>query len=98
MAEMARAEAVAQAVGGDPAFRSAIEAAPTVAAKREVLSAHGFGDVSVEEMHAYAESKGVHLPTPSTGGELSEGELAAVSGGLTDQQEYEIIVSAAAAV
>ena len=97
MAEMARAEAVAQAVGGDPAFRSAIEAAPTVAAKREVLSAHGFGDVSVEEMHAYAESKGVHLPTPSTGGELSEGELAAVSGGLTAKEE-EYIVSAAVAV
>ncbi len=96
MAEMARAEAVAQAIGGDAAFRSAIEAAPTVEAKRGVLEAHGFGDVSVEDMRAYAESKGVRLPTQSAGGELSEAELAAVSGGLSEGDTY--WVSAAVAV
>ncbi len=68
MAEMARAEAVAQAIGRDTAFRSAVEAAPTVEAKRGVLEAHGFGDVTVDDMHAYAESKGVHIPDTGCGG------------------------------
>ena len=97
MADTARAEALVTAMDRDAAFQVEVQAAPTVGAKRGVLDGHGFGDVSVEEMHAYAESKGVHLPTPSTGGELSEGELAAVSGGLTAKEE-EYIVSAAVAV
>lgn len=96
MAEMVRAEAVAQAIGRDTAFRSAIEAAPTMDAKQGILAAHGFGDVSVDDMRAYAESKGVRLPTPGAGSELSEAELAAVAGGLSEGDTY--WVSAAVAV
>jgi len=93
MADTARAEALAQAIGGDTAFRSAIEAAPTMDTKHAILDAHGFGDVSLDEMRAYAESKGVRVPTPGAGGELSEAELAAVSGGLTKDEQ--IIIAAA---
>ena len=86
MAEMARAEALVRAMEADTAFQSAVQAAPTVGAKRAALDAHGFRDVSVEDMRAYVEGKGGKLVVPETGRELSDAELAAVAGGLTDEE------------
>jgi len=83
MAEMARAEALVQAIDRDAAFQSEVQAASTVGAKRAVLDGHGFADVSVEEMRAYVESKGGTLKVPQAEHELSDAELSAVAGGLT---------------
>ena len=83
MAEMARAEALVQAMDRDTAFQAEVKAASTVGAKRAVLDGHGFADVSVEEMRAYVESKGGTLKVPQAGHELSDAELSAVAGGLT---------------
>ncbi len=68
MAEMARAEALVQMMERDAALRSAVEAAPTVDAKRGVLEAHGFGDVSMDDMHAYARKQGRTHPDAGRGG------------------------------
>jgi len=86
MADTARAEALVTAMDRDAAFQAEVQAAPTVGAKRGVLDGHGFGDVSVEDMRAYVESKGRKLVVPETGHELSDAELAAVAGGLTEQE------------
>ena len=84
MVDTARAEALVQAMEHDTAFQSEVKAARTVAAKRSVLDAHGFRDVSVDEMRTFVESKGGTFVAPPTDGELSDDELAAVSGGLSD--------------
>ena len=86
MAEMARAETLVQTMERDAAFQSEMQAAPTVRAKRAVLDTHGFADVSVEDMRAYVESKGGTLVVPQAGHELSDAELSAVAGGLTDEE------------
>ena len=83
MAELARSEALVQAMDRDAAFQAEVKEARTVEGKRAVLDAHGFGDVSVEEMRAYVESKGGKLVVPETGHELSDAELSTVAGGLT---------------
>jgi len=80
MAQMARSEALDR----DAAFQAEVKEARTVEGKRAVLDKHGFGDVSVEEMRAYVESKGGKLVMPETGHELSDAELSAVAGGLTE--------------
>ena len=86
MADMVRAETLVTTMDRDAAFQAEMQAAPTVGAKRAVLDGHGFGDVSAEDMRAYVESKGGTLVVPQAGHELSEDELAAVAGGLTDQE------------
>ena len=68
MAELARAEALVQAMERDGAFRAAVEAAPTVAAKRQLLDARGFEDVGLDEMKAYVESMGGTLASRRGGG------------------------------
>jgi len=100
MADTARAAALVQAMDRDTAFQSEVKAAHTVAAKHDVLAAHGFGDISVDDMRVYIESKGGTFVAPPADGELSDNELAAVSGGLTDLEIIDITVvsvSAAAA-
>ncbi len=92
MADTARAEALVQTMERDTAFQSEVKAAHTVAAKHDVLAAHGFGDVSVDDMRAYVESKGGTFVAPPANGELSDDELAAVSGGLSDLEIVEITV------
>ena len=87
MAETARAEALVQAMDRDAAFQAEVQEARTVEGKRAVLDAHGFADVSLEEMRAYVESKGGTLKAPQAGEELSDAELAAVAGGLTPGEE-----------
>ena len=86
MADLSRAEALVQAMGRDPAFRAAVEAAPTAAAKRAVLDARGFADIELEDMKAYVERKGGKLAEPPGGRELSNEELAAVAGGWTAEE------------
>ena len=81
MADPARAEALVQAMERDEAFQVEVQQAPTVAAKRAVLDARGFGDVGLAEMKAYVESKGGKLVAQPSGHELSDEELAAVAGG-----------------
>jgi hypothetical protein len=81
MADTARAEALVQAIDRDESFRSEIEAVPTMGAKRHVLDAHGFQDVSLDDMRAYVESYGGELVVQPTNRELSEEELSAVVGG-----------------
>ena len=92
MADTARAEALVTAMDRDAAFQVEVQAAPTVGAKRGVLDGHGFGDVSVEDMRAYVESKGGKLVVPETGHELSDAELAAIAGGLT-QDETNLLIA-----
>ena len=84
MANTTRAEALVQAMDRDAAFQSEVKGARTVGEKRAVLDAHGFADVTVEEMRAYVESKGGTLNVPQAGHELSDAELSAVAGGLSD--------------
>ncbi len=91
MADLARAEELVGAVERDATFRSEVEAAPTVAAKRQVLDSRGFADVGLDDMRAYVESKGGTLTLQEGGRELSEQELAAVAGGLTDAEQGLII-------
>ena len=98
MAEIARAEALVQAIDRDAAFQSEVQAAPTVGAKRAVLDGHGFADVTVEDMRAYVESKGGTLNVPQTGHELSDAELSAVAGGLTDAEVFGVSFVMGAAV
>jgi predicted ribosomally synthesized peptide with nif11-like leader len=81
MADVTRAEELVQTLDRDPAFQENVKAAPTVEAKRSVLESHGFGDVSLDDMKAYVESKGGTLVMEPGGRELSEQELAAVAGG-----------------
>ena len=81
MADLARAEELVQAIERDAAFRAAVEAAPTAAAKRQLLDERGFADVGLEDMRAWVESKGGTLTLQPGGRELSEQELAAVAGG-----------------
>ena len=83
MADLTRAEELVRTMERDDAFRSEVEAAPTVAAKRQVLDARGFQDVTLDDMKAYVESKGGTLVAKDGGRELSEQELAAVAGGAT---------------
>ena len=84
MADLTRAEELVRTIERDDAFRAEVESAPTVTAKRAVLDARGFRDVGLDDMKAYVESKGGTLNIPEGGKELSEQELAAVAGGLTD--------------
>ena len=91
MADLGRAEALVQTMERDGAFRAAVEAAPTVAAKRQVLDARGFADVGLDDMRAYVESKGGALvegrggtmAVQVGGRELSDRELGGVAGGVT---------------
>ena len=87
MADLTRAEELVRAMERDAAFRAEVEAAPTVAAKRRVLDARGFADVGLDDMRAYVESLGGTLTVVPGGRELSEQELAAVAGGLTDEEQ-----------
>jgi predicted ribosomally synthesized peptide with nif11-like leader len=98
MAGMARAEALVQAMDRDAAFQAAVQEARTVGAKRAVLDAHGFADVSVEDMRAYVESKGGTLNVPQAGEELSDAELSAVAGGLTAEESSAIAIGGGVAV
>ena len=84
MADLTRAEELAQTIDKDAAFQAAIQAAPTATAKRQVLDARGFQDIDLEDMKAYVESKGGTLVAKDSGRELSEQELAAVAGGMDD--------------
>ena len=90
MADLTRAQELVETVDQDDAFRAALEAAPTVAARRQILDARGFQDVGLEDMKAYVESKGGTLVAQDSGRELSEQELASVAAGFTDQ-EWKII-------
>ncbi len=81
MANMERAEELVGAIDGDAAFRAEVEAAPTMTAKRAVLDSRGYGDVGLDDMRAFVESKGGTLTLHEGGRELSEQELAAVAGG-----------------
>ncbi len=67
MAAMARSEALVQAMERDAAFQAEVKEARTVEGKRAVLDAHGFGDVSVEDMRTYVESKGGNWSCPKRG-------------------------------
>jgi predicted ribosomally synthesized peptide with nif11-like leader len=81
MADVARAEALVDAMEQDPAFRKEVEAAPTMAAKRSILDDHGWQDVTLEDMRAYVEGQGGQLILKTTDRELSDDELDAVVGG-----------------
>ena len=98
MVDTARAEALVQAMEHDATFQSEVKAAHSVAAKHDVLDAHGFADVSLEEMRAYVESKGGKLNVPQAGHELSDAELSAVAGGLTEGETGLIIMGGTMAV
>jgi hypothetical protein len=95
MADNTRAEDLVGTMERDAAFRADVAAAPTAAAKRAVLDAHGFADVGLDEMRAYVESKGGKLVLQQGGHELSDHELAAVAGGLTTEEEIGIGVGVA---
>ena len=86
MADLTRAEELVQTIEQDATLREAIQAAPTATAKRAVLDTNGFQDIDLDDMKAYVESKGGTLVVPPAGHELSEQELAAVSGGITDEE------------
>ena len=81
MADLARAEELVQTMERDGALRAAVEAAPTVAAKRQLLDAHGFGDVGLDDVKAWVASKGGTLVLQQGDRELSDEELAAVAAG-----------------
>jgi len=63
------------------ANRDPVGVARVVRAKRSVLDAHDYADVSVEDMRAYVESKGGTFVAPLADDELNDNELAAVSSG-----------------
>ena len=92
MADLTRAEELVQAIDGDAAFRSEVEAATTVGAKRQMLDARGYQDVTLDDMRAYVESKGGTLVAKDSGRELSEQELAAVAGGITGPETQMIVI------
>jgi len=98
MADLTRAEELVQTIDRDSAFQAEVQAAPTVAAKRQVLDAHGYQDVGLEDMRAYVESKGGALNVPTGGQELNEQELAAVAGGITQGELDAIVISSAIVV
>ena len=56
-----------------------------MAAKRSILEAHGFSDIDLDDMRAYVESKGGTIVMPPTNRELTEQELGAIAGGLTNE-------------
>jgi hypothetical protein len=91
MADGTRAEQLVQTMEREPAFQQEVEAAPTVAAKRTVLDTHGFQDVTLDDMKAYVESQGGQLVLPPNVRDLSDEELDAVVGGLTDAETAGII-------
>ncbi len=86
MADMVRTEALVRAMEADTGFQAAVQAARTVEAKRVALASHGFADVSVEDMRAYVEGQGGTFVALPAEGELSDAELAAGDGGLTDEE------------
>jgi hypothetical protein len=90
MAEVTRAEELVRTMERDPAFQQDVEAAPTMTAKRDILDAHGFQDVSLNDMKAFVESQGGSLTLKREGRELSDEELDAVVGGLTSTEEIAI--------
>jgi hypothetical protein len=94
MADLSRAEELVQTIERNDAFRAEVEAAPTATAKREVIDAHGFQDVGLDDMRAYVESKGGQLIVPEGGRELTEQELAAVAGGDMMGDAYLILAGA----
>ena len=98
MADLTRAEDLVRAMERDDAFRAAVEAAPTVTAKRAVLDARGFQDVSLDDMRAWVEGQGGRLEVQAGGRELTDAELAAVAGGLTDEEALGISIGVGAAV
>ena len=67
-------------------------------AKRAVRESRGFADVGLDDMRAYVESKGGTLTIPEGGKELSEQELAAVAGGLTNTEFNFIVVGTGVAL
>ncbi len=93
MADLTRAEALVQTIDRDAAFQAAVQAAPTVTAKRAVLDSRGFADVGLEDMKAYVESKGGTLNPPEMGRELSDQELTAVAGGFDSGQEVAAVAA-----
>ena len=95
MADLTRAEELVQAIERDDAFRAEVEAAPTIPAKRQLIVDRGFGDVTLEDMRALIESKGGTLTFQESGHELSDEELAAVAGGLSDAENIGIAVGLA---
>lgn len=91
MADVTRAEELVETIQQDAAFQAEVESAPTATAKRQVLDAHGFQDIDLDDMKAYVESKGGTLVVNDRSRELSDDELAAVAGGMTDGQGAAVI-------
>jgi hypothetical protein len=92
MAYLTRAEELVQTIERDAAFQAAIEGAPTMTGRRQVLDAHGFQDIGLDDMRTYVESKGGKLVVPKSGRELSDDELAAVAGGLSDEDTFYSVI------
>src|SRR5437660_290324 len=90
MADVTRAEALVQAIQREPAFRQEVETASALTDKRQILDAHGFQDVTLDDMKAYVESQGGTLIVKQGGRQLSDEELDAVVGGLTDAEQTAI--------
>lgn len=84
MADLGRAEALVHAMEQDSSFQQQVESAPTAAQKREILDQHGWRDVTLDDMKAYAESMGGKLVVKSSDRELSDQELDTVVGGWTE--------------
>src|SRR5215216_2874599 len=95
MADLAGAEELVRTMERDAAFRAEVGAAPTAAAKRQLLDARGFGDVGFDDMRAWVERQGGTLVIQPGGRELSEEELAAVAGGLSDEHALAVGIGAA---
>ena len=64
---LTRAEELVQTMERDEAFRSEVEAAPTVTAKRQLLESRGYQDIDLDEMKAYVESQGGRSSSPIGG-------------------------------
>jgi len=94
MADLTRAQELIQAVDRDDAFRVELETAPTNEAKRNVLDAHGYQDIDLDDMKAYVESKGGTVTLTAGARELSEQELAEVARGWTEAEQAGIIIGA----
>jgi predicted ribosomally synthesized peptide with nif11-like leader len=84
MADISRAEQLVRAMETDSGFHREIEAAPNMEARRAILQAHGFGDVTADDMRAYRESRGESPILPENDRELSDEELELVAGGSID--------------